>query len=415
MKRKIPITDFWREKMRHFRALPPDDAWKSIEFRLDLDEVWTRIENRLDIEEVWGKLEPALESEPKKRILPIYYLLAASLALLIGMFLFLPGKKQTRQTAEQSVIKTLPDYQQVMKVPERNIETSGTEASEQALQKATIRQISTAPVDLSPESTASERNESTIHQLAEVPAVSSSVPAPLTTRFTCLPVSDILPAEMSRTAETPDPREDTEKHQPWKAGISTHINNHWLLNETTYGGFASDNLTTSLPEVGVSFQVTLSRDIHPRWGLRVESEWLDQGGQSYRRYIHGHYLKKSIHLQYFTLQTLLLKHQPGTNTVLPGRGSLLMGLYGSFLYEAREEVERYPATDLHSVYRNFDCGIILGYEHPFNLSQKVELNPGIRIHYGIPNVFRGNDIIPGYLLRTNRASFRFQLGFSYRF
>gem|GEM_PF-6161456 len=412
---KIPITDFWRDKMRHFRALPPDDAWKSIEFQMDLDEVWTRIENRLDIEEVWEKLEPALESEPKKRIPPVYYLVAASLALLIGMFLLMPGKKQIRQMAEQSAVKTFPDYQQVMEEPEKNIETSGTETSEQALQKATIRQISTAPIDLSQESTAVERNESTAHQLAEVPAVSSSAPAPLTPRHAYLPPSDILPAEMSRIAETPDPSVGTEKHHPWKVGISTHINNHWLLNETTYGGFAPDNLTTSLPEFGMSFQFTLSRDIHPRWGLRVESEWLDQGGQSYRQYIHGHYLKKSIHLQYFTLQTLLLKHQPGTNTVLPGRGSLIMGMYGSFLYEAREEVERYPATDLHSVYRNFDYGIILGYEHPINLSQKIGLTPGIRIHYGIPNVFRGNDIIPGYLLRTNRASFRFQLGFSYQF
>ncbi len=413
----VHIVDFWRKRMKGFAPLPPPDIWGNIENALDIEETWDRIEIHLELEEVWQNMEHSLEEKRGRKRFLVPLLAAASVALLLGIFVLMPNK-----TPQQDLVTD-----QWSLSPEKEPASSPASLDQLASGEPTNPRTALTETNRSYPAEAGRARELS---LTILPAEDKSAGRPSSAMI----AQAIVPGKEYYQLETPatdleiDRMTSPELHQTsgsatrqvrepgkWNMGFSAQVKNHWLLNPTTFNGLKSTNLTTTIPELGMSVQVSLGRAISPKWGVRFESELFDKGGQGYRQYIHGQYLKKTIDLNFISMQALFLRKNIQSQPGLFSGGTLLFGFYGSYLYHAEEKIENHSSLDLTNTYNSFDYGLILGYEQAIRVTPRLDFSPGFRVHYGIPNIYSGSTTVPAYLLRTNRASFRLQFGLNYKF
>lgn len=187
-------------------------------------------------------------------------------------------------------------------------------------------------------------------------------------------------------------------------GFSASVKNMWLLNRATFEGLESEELTTTLPDFGKDLGISVGWDFSNRWGLQSELYFISESGQKYKEYIHGKYLTREIDLSYVKVN-LLLKYRKlriAGHKRLSSK-NLLLGAYGKGLSSAYEKVGNRKENISHT-YNNHDLGMILGYEHQLYLMPKLVVSAGLRITYGLVNVYKGNEIIPADLRATNLGS-----------
>jgi hypothetical protein len=132
-------------------------------------------------------------------------------------------------------------------------------------------------------------------------------------------------------------------------------------------------------------------------------------GQKYLGYNYGHYSGKKITLSYSSL-ALSLKYKYAEKGGLPGNSSinLLAGTYISFLHNANRQIIT-NVENIRSQYLKYDIGFRLGGEIEFQLSDRLSLAPGVFLSVGIPNIYKGEGNIPGYLRKTHNGSEGFHL------
>lgn len=198
-------------------------------------------------------------------------------------------------------------------------------------------------------------------------------------------------------------------------GLITLFKNTWLLNQETYDGLRSESLNTTeivfFPDAGISINYSLNRS----WLVQTDAFFYSGTGQRYQEYIYGHYSGKSITLRYSVI-AFSVKHRFQVNhgSVIPSSINLFAGGYLSVLHRADEKIN----TDLENIasqYRKLDTGIRLGAEYEFQFTTGFSMAPGVFMTLGIPNIYKGDFNIPGYLRRTHNGSMGFQLAFYYHF
>ncbi len=201
----------------------------------------------------------------------------------------------------------------------------------------------------------------------------------------------------------------------FSAGFTTLIRNTWLLNHETYNGLKSESLNTTeivfFPDVALSLNYSLNRT----WSFQADGFLCSNTGQDYFDYIYGQYSRKSITLSYSTI-ALSVKYRMTSGRILANRSSVnfLAGAYMSFLHQAHQKIN----TELENIrphYLNQDLGVRAGGEFEFYLTDRVSLAPGLFISLGIPNIYRGDSYIPGFLRRTHNGSVAFQFAFYYHY
>ncbi len=199
------------------------------------------------------------------------------------------------------------------------------------------------------------------------------------------------------------------------AGFIALFKNTWLLNNKTRDGLKSESLSSSeivfYPDVGLSLNYSLNET----WQIQADGFLFSNTGQEYLEYLYGHYVKEKITLKYSTF-ALSVKHKfTGSGRLLPGSSvNVLAGGYFSVLKNASHKI--YPYTeDIKSQYGRFDFGVRLAGEFELQISNQLSIAPGLFVSLGMPNIYKGNDKIPGYLIRTHNGSAEFHLSFYYHF
>jgi hypothetical protein len=199
----------------------------------------------------------------------------------------------------------------------------------------------------------------------------------------------------------------------FSAGFVTLLRNTWLLNDETFRGLKSESLNTTemvfFPDIALSLNYSLNRT----WSFQADGFLCSNTGQDYLDYIYGHYSRKSITLRYSTI-ALSVKYRITNGRIPAERSSVnfLAGAYMSFLHQAQQKIN----ADLENIrpqYLNHDFGVRAGGEFEFYLTDRLSLAPGLFISLGIPNIYRGDSYIPGFLRRTHNGSASFQLTFYY--
>jgi hypothetical protein len=199
------------------------------------------------------------------------------------------------------------------------------------------------------------------------------------------------------------------------AGFITLFKNTWLLNNKTLDGLKSESLNSSeivfFPDVGLSLNYALNKT----WQIQADGFLFSNTGQKYLEYLYGHYVKEKITLKYSTI-ALSVKHKfTGSGRLIPRSSvNVLAGGYFSVLKNANHKINT-DTEDIRSQYAKFDFGIRLAGEIELQISNQLSIAPGLFVSLGMPNIYKGNDKIPGYLIRTHNGSAEFHLTFYYHF
>lgn len=195
-------------------------------------------------------------------------------------------------------------------------------------------------------------------------------------------------------------------------GISSKIQNTWLLNNTTFRGLQSDEMTKTVPVFVNDFAVYVGMDITDRVMMMVETNFSMQNQQKYYEYSHGHYVSKKIQLNYSTINAQLKYnfHRFFENNAL--RANFIIGAYGGMLQYGKLKTGDVTQS-VNNQYEKYDFGFLVGYEFEIRLFNQITLNPGVQYRQGLVNIYKGNGYIPASFNKTYPATIDFNLGLSY--
>jgi hypothetical protein len=410
----------------------------------ELDEIWEEISTEMDIGEVWNNISSDLDT-----VMPvdsgsgiIFKSIAVVLIILIGMIPvkkaildsgisqpdILIKNKQNEQPAEL-IAKNKPGDSNKGEQVKGDISPAlrssldksevGNKPTPAERNRTSLTQGTPIPVSNVVDSkvlSASEMADSNlVVSRDKIPIEKSNIPPALfpddlkkikllsKTDFDSLKIND-----NSSTAGSSLPLIDRGRIS---IGLITLFKNTWLLNYETLDGLKSESLKSTeivfFPDVGLS----LSYSLNKTWLLQADGFFSSNTGQEYLDYIYGHYLRKKITLNYSTID-LSVKHKfTGSGNFIPRSSiNVLAGGYMSFLHYAYQKINK-DLENIGSQYGKFDFGVRLGGEFELQIFDQLSIAPGVFLSIGIPNIYKGNSNIPGYLRRTHNGSAEFHLAF----
>lgn len=198
-------------------------------------------------------------------------------------------------------------------------------------------------------------------------------------------------------------------------GLITSFRNTWLLNQETLDGLKSESLNATeivfFPDAGL----TMTYSLNNKWKLQADGFISSSAGQEYFDYIYGHYSKKKVTLKYSTIN-LSVKHKLDMSGNLMQHSSVNVagGFYFSFLHYVYQKINN-DLEDIGSQFRKFDYGITCGAEFEVYIFDRVSVSPGVKLSLGLPNIYKGDDLIPGYLRKTQNGSAELCLAIFYHY
>jgi len=123
-------------------------------------------------------------------------------------------------------------------------------------------------------------------------------------------------------------------------------------------------------------------------------------------------INNQIYLDYSSLDIMgryqILQH----NFPFPLSHHAVLGLYGSYLKNARQKLNG-NIENLRSAYKNYDLGVILGYEFDTRLSPDFIITTGFRVDPGFINIYEGVPNLPADLNRTYSSSIKLNISLKY--
>ncbi len=412
-----------------------DDIWDEISVELDLDEVWNNISSDLDVVMPEGSGSGIIVKYFAAVLIILFGIVFIRQAILVSD-IHKPGvlteTKQNRQSPDQIVtIRTgdLNTGEQVKKElsPALRRSADKNENGNKTIpaDRNTVGLIQGMPIPVNNQIVseiviAAEMADSNpVVSLHETPTEKSGVSPALIPvipkRIDVLPKIDfdnLIINENPPASGFTLPSTDGGR---FSAGLTVLFRNSWLLNSETRDGLKSETLNSTeivfFPDAGLS----LNYSINKTWLLQADGFFYSSAGQAYHDYIYGHYSSKKITLRYSTL-ALSVKYKFTCSSRLIPRSSVnvFTGGYFSVLHQVRQEINT-DIVYIGSQYEKFDFGVRLGSEIELSLSDQLSLAPGLFMSIGIPNIFKGDCIFPGYLKETHNASVGFNLAFYYHF
>jgi len=136
--------------------------------------------------------------------------------------------------------------------------------------------------------------------------------------------------------------------------------------------------------------------------------------QKYSQYLNGIYSEKSYELRYSSLEltaSRVMGHSSGRGNI---RFSTVTGAYISYLHSAYKFLNN-SQYNVSSLYKPVDYGIIAGTDVEIPLLDLFSVSPGLRIRFGIPNIFEDQEAFPNELRTTRNASVEFRLNLVFPF
>ena len=185
-------------------------------------------------------------------------------------------------------------------------------------------------------------------------------------------------------------------------GSTWQIANTWLLNEKTYNGLERSTLTASNTSFGSDFGVFIGTNLAKSLDLQLDINLLAKSNQSYNEYLNGKYINDKFTLNYSQV-VLSFRYYRISSKFMQGEHGVNMGGYLGYLHKASQMLDN-EIINLSNDYSMLDYGVFLSYEYVIPIYKQLGLGTGVRIYYGLKNIYAGNENIPAYLNKTNTAS-----------
>ncbi|MFW5767130.1 MAG: hypothetical protein ACOCXO_02065 [Bacteroidota bacterium] len=400
--------------------------------------VWDNIADQLDIDEVWEHIADELETGQKTRYLPLWWKKAAMIAgvvstIFMSYILFNLNMSGT-QLAEQSEnqndeqVENIPqdivDDTYPLEIPINDTTPNSTLNNilvEQSQQKATIPAIKSTETDKN-NLPASKTDHSNHNHFAEndVNSLFANVNIP-SEDFSRKNISTVFPnlhkdIALYNPAEYLHSSNDLSQTSSFAVGFSSAIKNTWLFNRETLEGLDPLHHNRAGIQIYPDFGIALQYFHNDRWSFETDMFLSSATGQVYRQYINGHYTERNILLRYFQGEMLAgyssgVMNWAGTQ---PLKLKTVGGFYISRLNSATETISGLE-TDIAERYQNMDAGLVLGQHIDWQISKRLSVSPGLRVKWGLSDIYRGANSPNTFANKTHNRSFEFRLNFYYHF
>jgi len=453
----------------------PDDVWDSIasqlgedaiELRVDdedqmlLDEVWGNIENELDVDEVWGNIENQLEEKSSRSVYyKLRYWIAVAILLLIigltGVLQLLSNQdlmtdtvaEQFEEQMAESVearesVGILKPTMGVSVVDESTPEVVKENVNDKQKIRDRRQSNKTKAINIEPDVKAKDLH----YPIKESRTLSSSPIHTSGSFFTSLdekalirrtdvvlPLQEfkldptlVLPNTKAVNSDwitafkpTAPVKEDDvlaydRKDSRWTTGVVTALKNTYLLNDETIEGFSPEGMNSSkmtvLPNVGLNVQYAINK----RYIFDTNLFYSSTSKQRYSLYNHGEYGSKDLQLDYvageFAIKQNAKKSIGGSQKIIRRN---IAGVYVAHLKSASEAILD-QTDDVVSKYAAIDYGLLLGQEFEWRTKGPIKVSTGLTVKCGLPNIYTGDNNMPGSFNKTHNASVEFRIGIAYR-
>jgi len=384
MENKDRFTEWYKQQIESNPYDPPESVWNNIHNELDVDNVWQRISSHL-------------QKEQRRELIP--YLAAASAILLF--FLFYPFQnKQSYNLAENEISRNLPK----ITVPSEQGKTKSLYTEEDA--RTPEEFASSAFNTLNTEdyfSMAVNREESqgierttTSNKFTKLNKRSSGL--------TEVQYKPILASHQPNNPEKKEAQQEEEKYKPqFYAGVSGELGKSWLLSNKTIYSMTSSPFSSANPSDESVFGFNGGVKLSERWAFELGASFNGNKGQIYKEYTDGQLVTNQISLNYSSLNIKGKYKFISKTSNLPVSHNLVFGTYLGYLSNADQKIESI-SNNIKSDYKNYDLGLILGYEIDAHILPNYTLSTGVQIDPGLINIYKGNEELPASFNRTYNAS-----------
>jgi hypothetical protein len=434
------FIELYRHQVENRDEAPPETCWDEISTQLDVEETWDSISMELDNVLPLNNLKGEL-TDTNQVIFTRLALLISSLVIILLIMLSDARKTDLRPSEISATDVPAPSVDQsvVLQSP-----TAVTTRSEQP-----VKETKAVPKDILIQEPG---NIETTPLLSEPPIIYKGEPIPifvspvsdpetgipavgsspvdetvtLTNRNFNNPVNPIIinPDQLIPQADVLIPSGNVtgiepDKNVPLSAGrrqilnkfsigISLTEKNTWMINQETIDGLDRQQLNTTKAKFLNDFGIILRYTPGERWSFEGSSFLLSKTGQSYKQYLNGIYSTKIYELKYYSFEMSARYALRTSLNISNVKSYPVAGAYISFLNYAHKTINQ-SLSDVSADYNPVDFGLILGYELEIKILNRFAVTPGIRIKYGIPNIFADQPGIPAELHATRNASLEFRL------
>lgn len=191
-------------------------------------------------------------------------------------------------------------------------------------------------------------------------------------------------------------------------GLVYSFKNTWLLNYETLNGLNPAKLGNTLPTFHHDMGLTTTLTFKEKHNIGMDFMWISETGQNYQQYIDASYVNRSITLNYFKVQTWYIWN----HRKFPG--NMITGAYFGRLAMA-EDIRGDIKLNVKDDYRNYDYGLIMGYQLNFALFNNITICPGVRFNLNLINIFEGQDGTINIFKTTNNFTSGINIAFNYSF
>jgi hypothetical protein len=433
------LYNWYKEGIENQNEIPPEQTWENIENRLDQnlfswygqgitnnaedppEAVWENIQDDLDIEDSWNKISEKLDHDKKKRINPLFYAAAAVLLIFIVLQVFSPFENRTPFSETQKEYVSEQDNAEAA-VPEEG-RTPVADTTSESRERIASGNVEPKPEKPKTEATAFDFEEKKSSSdkpiqernlLARSEQFNFSKANPVNIEFKVSTDADLrnIPQHSQGFSATEEEESSSSRKPDYYVGMTGEMGQSWLLSQKTLYSIRKSPYSSASPNRGRSFGIVGGIRINDRLSLQMEGLIQDESGQSYREYADGEVVNNEIHLDYTSLDILGRYEVFKRSFSLPLSHHVVMGFYGSYLKDARQVLNG-SSKNLRPAYKNYDIGMILGYEFDTQITPNFIISTGFRFDPGFINIYDGVPGLPADFNKTYSSSINLNVSFKY--
>lgn len=433
------LYNWYKEGIENQNETPPEQTWENIENQLDQnlfnwygqgitnnaedppEAVWENIQDDLDIDNTWNRISEELDQNRKKRINPLFYAAAAVLLIFIMLQVFSPfennmpfSETQKEYVSEQDDAgKGIPEEG---RTPAADTTTDAREriAADDVKQDSENIDTPTTETHAAEKSTAAAgaSQERELLARSEQPGISKASPGNIELKVSTDAGLRNIPQSTPDFSTTEEKEKEPSRQLDYYVGMTGEVGQSWLLSQKTLYSIRESPYSSASPNQGQSFGIVGGIRINDRLSLQMEGFIQDESGQSYREYRDGQVINNQIYLDYSSLDILGRYEIVKRSFKLPLSHHVVMGFYGSYLKDARQDLNG-SSESLRPAYKNYDLGMILGYEFDAQISPNVVLSTGFRFDPGFINIYDGVPSLPADFNKTYSSSINLNISVKY--
>lgn len=363
--------------------------------------IWENIQDELDIENVWEGISHQMQKERRNNLF-VTFSYAAAAAIILLLVLLFPGNNQPHKLPFDKAAfssfnyKEIPQQHQAPFISEQEPDSYVLNISPQAGENLVFTNEIMQNRDDS---------ETHLETLVSLNTPLFLEPVDATTSFqSAFKHEDYLAM-----------KEEPEQHErSFYLGTSGELGKSWLLSNKTFYSITSSPYSNAKPASQNSFGFFGGLTLNPNWSLELEAFFDGNKGQIYREYMEGSLVKNRINLNYTSIQLRGRYRLIEQSDKFPVSHHLIFGTYMGYLGDASQYIEA-NADNIRSQYKNFDMGLVLGYELDTEILPNYILSTGFQIDPGIVNIYEGSPEMPAAFNKTYNASLSFKISLKYTF